>query len=338
MRVKFPIQIGQGEAINVEFALTLLRGQSLYHDPSQAPYLYSAYPPLYPWLQSLLLKFISNIWLPGRLLAFLGYAGCGFLIFFWGRRRWGWPLALLLASLFGLFPTWALWGTMDRCDAFYLLLHFSAFLLLYKESVGKEGDFRWGLIALAGILCALAILVKQSAADLLAVYGIYCLAGGRWKKIPIFLFFSLLPAAAVFYFVDLKSGGFFYKHVFLWLDTGINWENFKYYLLHSFLREGGMLVMICALLLSFKRLNGLIRWQILFSFFVAFSFGAGHERGKLFHGVPALRHFFNRGGASRGKSGGFEVIGELQDIISDDIDLFFTFGGSLRFFVAYEMA
>ncbi len=271
MRVKFPLQVGQGEAINVEFALTLLRGQSLYHDPSQAPYLYSAYPPLYPWLQSLLMKFTQNIWLPGRLLAFTGYLGCGSLIFFWGKGRWGWPLALLLSSLFGLFPTWALWGTMDRCDAFYLLLHFSAFLLLYgddlQDAKDGSGNYRraW-LIPLAGILAAFAILTKQNALTLPLVYGIYCLSKRQWKKIFIFLFFSLLPTGAVFYFEDWKSGGAFLKHIFLWLDTGINGENLGYYLFHLFLKEGGVLLAIAALLLCFKRPVRLLLLQVFFSF------------------------------------------------------------------------
>lgn len=276
MRVKFPLQVGQGEAANVEYSLNLLRGLPLYPNPEQGPYLYVAYPPLYPWLQSFLLVFIHNPWLPGRLLAFSGYVGCGLLIFLWGKKRWGLPLALLLSGFFGIFPTWALWGTMDRCDTFFLLVYFSAFLLLLKDELQNSRDAReegrpGAAIAWAGVLSALAILTKQNGFELWVVYGIFCLTGGRWKKFAFFILFSLPWVAAVYGWEQWRSGGFFFKNAFLWLDTGLRLDNFTYFLLHPFLREGWALVAVLTFLLTQKNFNRLLQWQFLFSIISLFS-------------------------------------------------------------------
>ncbi len=44
------------------------------------PYLHSAYPPLFPFLQGLVHFFVPGTWLPGRRLALLGFWGCGVFI------------------------------------------------------------------------------------------------------------------------------------------------------------------------------------------------------------------------------------------------------------------
>lgn len=276
MRVKFHLQVGQGEAINVDFARILFQGQSLYHDPSVEPYLYPAYPPLFPWIQSIAMGFITDPWLPGRCLAFGGYIGCGCLLFFWGKSRWGFWLSLLLSSLFCLFPTWALWGTMDRCDAFYLFLYFSAFMLLYQDSLqtdfGAAADKKqWGRIACAGLLTALALLTKQNGIELWLVYGLYCFLKKSFNHCFYFFLFSFLPVAVVFGFEQWQSDGFFLKEIFLWLNTGLSWDNFWDYILRGFLREGGILAALVSWLFVTKRLNSLLRIQVLISLLSLFS-------------------------------------------------------------------
>lgn len=272
IRLFFPLQLQQGDAINVEMALVLLRGDNLYPDPAHGgPYLYSAYPPLFFWLQAGLLKFIHNIWLPGRLLAFLGYAGCGMLLGFWARRNWGWAWGLFLPSLFLIFPTWVRWATADRSDTLLIFFNFSAFLLLYR--IEKEGNSSLTQAGGAGLLNAAALLMKQSALTLTLAYGFYCLLKGQWKRLTAFLVSSLFPVAVVFAWEQYRSGGEYYRHTVTWLDTGYDWGLLGYWLSHDFIGECGWLLAFLAVLLLSKRLHLLVVLQLAFSSMALLSLG-----------------------------------------------------------------
>ena len=162
LRLFCPFQVNQGEAINVEFARLIHSSSSLYHDPSQAPYLYAAYPPLFPILQNYLGIFLNGPWFPGRLLALSGYLGCALALGYWGFRNWNRMATLALGSLFLLSPTWASWGSMVRTDTLMIFLGFITFLILSLFEQEKEDGKKSNesILLMAGSLTAISILLK----------------------------------------------------------------------------------------------------------------------------------------------------------------------------------
>jgi 4-amino-4-deoxy-L-arabinose transferase-like glycosyltransferase len=222
-RILCPFQVNQGEAVNVEFARILGRGEPLYHDPYSGPYLYAAYPPLFPWLQASLMGIFRGPWLAGRLLAAGGYGGCALIFVLWGWRRWGpWP-ALTLGSLFLLSPTWAAWGTMVRTDSLMIFLEFSAFLLLLKahekKATREEPAVVRGILA-AGGLTALALMLKQNAILLVLAYVVYCFRERKGRAFLLYSMAALLAPAVLFGFLQRATQGWFLKYVLLWTPLG----------------------------------------------------------------------------------------------------------------------
>ncbi len=250
-RLTSPVQLQQSDAINVERALILLRGDELYPDSTQGgPYLYTAYPPVFFYCEAALLEFIHNPWVPGRLLALGGYLGCGLLLGWWIGREvsvlWGCLGALGL----WLLPAWCRWGTMDRPDTFFLFFNFAAFLILYGEI--RTAAPRYGWLAAAGALNAISILIKQTSLTLTLSYLLICLLRRDWKKTSVFFLSSLVPVATVVLGETWVTQGLFLKHVFTWLNTGYDWSLLKNWLLRDFFAENGWLLSLIVLLAVLK--------------------------------------------------------------------------------------
>ncbi len=239
-RLTCPFQVNQGEAINVEFARMVLRGQALYPDPLKGPYLYFAYPPLFPWIQAFFLKLGDGIWQAGRFLAFFGYLGCAALMGVWGLKRWGRPRGLGMAFLFLLSPTWRFWGTMVRSDTFLLFLHFASFLILLDVEM-KETPSSRGRILAAGFLAGAACLVKQSAVSLLLVYFLYSVLKRHWSRLFLFLSAALIPWGLVTGILEYQTQGFYLKYTHEWLGIAYRPELFWGFIRGSFLPEMGWL-------------------------------------------------------------------------------------------------
>ena len=275
-RLICPIQLQQSDAINVERALIVLRGENLYPDPTRGgPYLYTAYPPLYFWLEALLMKATHSLWLPGRLLAFIGYFGCGLLMGCWAFKRWGKVWALLMPSMLWIFPSWERWGTVDRPDTLFIFLQFFAFILLYRQEIDEgwagKSPFNW--IAMAGILEAAAILIKQGSISLLLAYGAYCFFKKKWKNLSVFFSFALGPVFLVCFVENLTTGGLFFRHTVSWLSTGYRWGLLWYWLTNDLVREAGWLLALVLILVLTVKNPALLAWQLLFTTFTLFSLG-----------------------------------------------------------------
>ena len=265
-RLFFPLQVNQGEAVNVEFARILLRGEPLYHDPSHGPYLYAAYPPFFSFLQALLMKLIQRIWLPGRLLAFVGYLGCATALGWWGQKHWDrlsvWPLVFL----FLLFPTWASWGSMVRSDTLMILLEFTAFLVLnHVLQAEKKNGFQTSLLLVAGGLTALALSMKQNAILLPLAYGAYALVEKKWKNAAVYLCSALIPVLVLSALLQVHTGGMYLKYTLLWVPFGFQGDLLLHYLRHSFLPECGWLLIAVFLTWIFRETSTLAKCQVVFS-------------------------------------------------------------------------
>jgi hypothetical protein len=266
-RLISPVQVQQEEAVNLEFGRIIASGQSLYPDIRQGgPYLHCSYPPLFPYLESRFLKASPNIWLPGRLLAWLGYLGCGVLIAFAGWKRWGLNAWLVLLScLLWISPTWETWGTMVRMDSLLLFFNFSAFLILLWMTEKKEGEVNGFLWITAGLLNAAAILMKPTALTLTLAVALWASGKRRPKDLLLFLLGSLGPVLVFLVVVQWQTGGMYWIQTIRWAALGFSMGRFWYFILHGFLKEAGWLFVLVLLTAVTRKLPMLLKFQLVLS-------------------------------------------------------------------------
>jgi len=267
-RLVSPVQVQQEEAVNLEFGRIIASGQSLYPDIRQGgPYLHCSYPPLFPYLESQFLKSSPNVWLPGRLLAWLGYLGCGVLIAFAGWKRWGLNAWLvLLPCLLWMSPTWEMWGTMVRMDTLLLFVNFSAFLILLWNAEREEGNTKRFIWLVGGLLNAAAIMMKPTALTLTLAMVFWALGKRRPKDLIWFLLGALGPVLVSLAVLQWQTGGMYWIDTIRWAALGFSLQRLFHFILHGFLKEAGWLAALVILTLKFKKLPLLLKFQQALSF------------------------------------------------------------------------
>jgi hypothetical protein len=269
-RLTCSFQVQQEEAVNVEFARILHRGDILYSDLAKGgPYIHCSYPPLFPWLQSLAMDFIDGVWAPGRTLAFLGYLGCGLLFAYTAWRRWKNPYwTILLPSLLWLSPTWAAWGTMVRLDTCLQALNMASFLILWKVSEPFHPEWKQktgSSYAIAGLLNAAAILMKPTALTVTLAFILFALFRRQKREAAIFLACSLGPVLILAGVAQGVTGGMFWAHAVTGTAVGFNPDQLFHYLGKGLLPEAGWIVAGIGLTFWMKRFSLLLRCQLLLS-------------------------------------------------------------------------
>jgi len=271
-RLSCSFQVQQEEAINVEFGKNILRGETIYPDVTQGgPFLMCSYPPLFPFLESILMRWIPGIWYPGRCLAFLGYLGCGLLLgwVLW-KRSGSWRWSALTASVFFLFPTWILWGTMARMDAFLHFINFAAFVILWQGAASKApaggNRYLWPFAA-AGGLNALAIIMKPTAATLALSFGLYALLTRLKKPAFVFYVFLLVPLGLWVALIQWKTQGLYWSHTMKWTAANFDWPRLTHFLTRSFLPEAGWLLALIAAALWLGKVDLLLKCRLLMACF-----------------------------------------------------------------------
>ncbi len=267
-RILSPVQVQQEEAVNLEFGRMIASGQSLYPDIRQGgPYIHCSYPPLFPWLESQFLKSSPNPWLSGRLLAWVGYLGCGFLMAFAGWKRWGLnPWIFLLPLLLWISPTWAAWGSMVRMDTVLLLINFLAFLISLRNTERKKGEMKWYFWMVSGGLNAAALLMKPTALTLTLTVIFWAIWKRRFRDGLWFLLGAAAPVLVFFGVMQQETGGLYWLHTISWAALGFSIERFFYFIFHGFLKEAGWLAVLVLMTLRFKKIPELLKIQLAFSF------------------------------------------------------------------------
>lgn len=127
------------------------------------------------WLQLALYPLLPDPILRARLSMIVLTCLSTGIIFWLARRWWGWPAALVGAAFY------ALWGPviMDHLMYFDVLL---GFLALLAVAAWPRTGAPWWRPVLAGVLVGLALLVKQHALAVVAVFVIWRTAGGAlWR-------------------------------------------------------------------------------------------------------------------------------------------------------------
>jgi hypothetical protein len=267
-RLSSPAQVQQEEAVNLEFGRMVLAGQSIYPDIRQnGPYIHPSYPPLYPTLLSFFMRFVPGPWWPGRLPAFIGYLACGILLAGYGWRRWGPAIALSMAGLLWLFPTWRTWGSMARMDTLLSMVDFLAFLWvlnLSERPIKKRGRIEWGWWT-AGFLNAAALAMKPSACTVTLAVFFFLLSEKRFRELMVFLSAALIPVAILSVYFQCATHGLYLMHTLKWAATGFDWRFLWTELAGPFFKEAFWLIVAGLFFLFFKPMTGILKWQMLFS-------------------------------------------------------------------------
>jgi hypothetical protein len=178
------------------------RGYQLINTP--VPGILPIYPPVYPWLLSVLLRlspeFPQNIWL-FKLVPVLSVLGAGVLSFLYFRRIRQVPIvaAYLMALFTVLNPSLVFFATstlMSEC--FYMLLQMGALLAAgccaqHWQANETAKALRWA--AATGVLVSLAFLTRSIGFTLIvAILAVWLL--NRWWK-PLLVVAAILAVTAL---------------------------------------------------------------------------------------------------------------------------------------------
>ena len=208
LTMAFPYELNYGEGYVLNDAVRLAHGQAIYVDLQQFPMVRSPYPPLFPWLWSLVVPLAgAGLW-PGRVLEIGSLAAIVALIGInaWRTRGGIWPVVaavgLVLAS-----PFVYQWAGYARVDLLALLF-----------AVGGVVAAQWirGLrgVVLAAFLCALGLWTKQTAITATAAVAV-ALMLRSWRDGALFVALVSAPSLAFGAILDAQTQGEFVRHVLL---------------------------------------------------------------------------------------------------------------------------
>ncbi len=270
-------QVVQTEAEIVQRSLDLLQGKPFFLDYRKGgPILFPPCSVVYYALQSLAMKWVGGLWLPGRLIAFGSYLGCFLLLLRLGYRRWLKYWTAALAALFLLSPTWALWSTVVRTDTLMIFFNFCclATVTAWIEKTGLKQKDRhpWIWLALAGTFNALALLCKPTAVTTTAAVMLALALKKKWPSGIIFIIFSAGLAGMVMGLLQWITHGLFFMGGF-GQETGFSVTQAVYFLTSSFFPEAAWLLAALLLALFSGRMPILWKCQVFFSSLWIFSLG-----------------------------------------------------------------
>jgi Dolichyl-phosphate-mannose-protein mannosyltransferase len=155
--VAFPYDLDYGEGYLLNDAVRLSHREPIYVDLRQFPMVRSPYPPVYPWLWSLVIPLAGPTFWPGRGLSVLATAAIAALVGFNALRaaRELWP-AVAAMGLVAASPFVYDWAAYARVDMVALALS-TLGVLAAQHSPGRRG------VAIAALACGLALWTKQTA-------------------------------------------------------------------------------------------------------------------------------------------------------------------------------
>ncbi|MBV8714192.1 MAG: glycosyltransferase family 39 protein [Chloroflexi bacterium] len=208
VQLAFPYDLNYGEGYVLNDAVRLAHGHAIYVDLQQFPMVRSPYPPLFPFLWSLLIPLSGPTFLVGRLLEVLSLVGIGVVVA-WNAikvRSGIWP-ALAAAGLIAGSPFVYQWAGYARVDLL-------ALLFAVGGVVAAQWIRGWRGVVLAAVLCGLALWTKQTAVT--AAFAVaLALFLRNWRQGLGFIAFVSVPCVGVGALLNLATNGEFVRHVLL---------------------------------------------------------------------------------------------------------------------------
>lgn len=193
------------EAAGVVSAQRWAHGMGLYGDYRQAPYLVTAFPPLWYGALASTAKVtradLDTMTLFGRVLSLACLAGMLALSFLWSRRGGvGLGLAVITPLLLLSFPILVPWAVSARPDFPELFLGVSA---LY--CAGVKPSRRW--LIFAAVLAGLAFLVRHNAVAVPTAVVLWLVWSRKWKDAVLFCLVWGVVVGGTLIAFDRMTGG-----------------------------------------------------------------------------------------------------------------------------------
>jgi hypothetical protein len=204
----FPYDLNYGEGYVLNDAVRLAHGLPLYVDLQQFPMVRSPYPPLFPWMWSLLIPLTGPTLLVGRAMEVLALSGVALVVAWnaWRVRCGIWPVlaavGLVVASPFVY--QWAGYARVDLLAVFFAV----------GGVVAAQWLRGWRAVVLAALLCGLAVWTKQTTVTAAFAVGVG-LSLRNWRHGLAFAALIGVPSLLVGAALDWATQGEFVRHVLL---------------------------------------------------------------------------------------------------------------------------
>jgi hypothetical protein len=208
--VSFPFEIDYGEVPELNRALLLAQGRSIYVDWSLPPYQMANYTPLYPLATSLGVRAWGVQFFTGRLLSLASTLATGACI---AATTWALRGGLLGALIAGLlyfvpYPVWN-WGAYQRVDAFAVFWEWLGIAIFAMGWIrGRRKGTVWATVP----LFLVAAYSRQTVAA-----GAFACYGALLFRRPRLALGAIAAYAAggllIFGALDALTGGQFWRHI-----------------------------------------------------------------------------------------------------------------------------
>lgn len=219
----YPLEFGEGMVMHE--AGQLLRHSfdpaSLYLPNTAPPYQSGIYSPLYYYLEALLMGLTGpRSFLAGRLISVVAALYIGWLLYRVTRRQQLVPghatsVGLSLATALTPFAITAIyaWSVINKADLLGIAFSLAAVERIWAASQSPKPLIDTRPYVVAGLLCTLALMTKQSNLAAPAAIVIWLLLERRWVGLRTFgLGFGGSLVASVLFF-QVATGGAFFQHV-----------------------------------------------------------------------------------------------------------------------------
>jgi hypothetical protein len=156
--IDYPIDFFIGEGDDLVYTIRLVRGESMYSNSSALPIMGNVYPPVFPWLASLLGRIVPPTLASMRVFAFIPLIGTMLLTALYLRGKKVRNAVVAAAVL--LVPccySMSHFLIMSRCDSWAVLFCLGSLYFLDREN---DSPRRW---ILGGLCSSLALFTKQTA-------------------------------------------------------------------------------------------------------------------------------------------------------------------------------
>ena len=207
-RVAYPYDLEFIEDGMLMQALRMAHGLPTYLPPN-AEFVPHAYPPLYPWLGSWLLRLTGPLFWPLRALSLAATLASARLVYAISRRESGATLVAAAGAALFLAGNRLVggWYELARVDALFVTLVLAGMALAaYRQNT------LGGLIGAALLLTA-SLYTKQQGLFFLTIAGIYLVWARRRQAWPYFAA-AALAGIPVFLYLQATTGGGFAFYTF----------------------------------------------------------------------------------------------------------------------------
>jgi len=196
-----------GEGYLAAMSQNLVLGNNPYHSLDRPPWIVSSYPPLYPFLNGLLMSVTGPSLIPGRFIATAAFIGIiATSIGILRKYSVGISIALLSAGMMFVFPWGLRWAQVVRVDTLGIFFSILGIFFFIRSEKSIDGIIA-ALLLTAGVLTKHSLLAAPLACLLYAFFS-------RDRRRAMLLILLVILIGGSYSLVNLLTGGGFFLHLF----------------------------------------------------------------------------------------------------------------------------